>query len=146
VTRPIPVLLCFDVEPDDIEVATDAPPWVGFERLLELAARWRDELAEATGRPVRFDWFLRMDPQVAEAHGSPGWVVERYGPAIERLRAEGDLVGLHPHALRPTGTPGRWVADNADAGWVDQCVEMAYETYRDAFANRAGYSGSATGS
>ena len=101
-TDPIPVILCFDVEPDDIEVATDAPPWVGFERLLELAPRWREQLAGATGRPVRFDWFLRMDPQIAEAYGSSSWVVDRYGRDIEGLRAAGDLIGLHPHMLRPT--------------------------------------------
>ncbi|MFL5674650.1 MAG: hypothetical protein ACJ779_06570 [Chloroflexota bacterium] len=132
-TPPIPTILCFDVEPDDIEVPTGAPPWAGFERLVERADAWRERLTIATRRPVRFSWFLRMDPQIAEAYGTPGWVVDRYGGQLDRLRAAGDVIGLHPHALRLTATPGRWVADHADAEWVDQCVDMAYEAYRVAF-------------
>ena len=104
--RRVPVLLSFDVEPDEIEVGVDAPPWLGFERLLERVKPLRDDLAVATGRPVRFDWFLRMDPQIAEAYGSAAWVVDRFGADLARLRSEGDLVGLHPHALRPSGTAG----------------------------------------
>ena len=132
-TRPVPVLLCFDVEPDEIEVGADATPWLGFERLLERVKPLRDDLAEATGRPVRFDWFLRMDPQIAEAYGTAGWVVDRFGADLARLRSEGDLIGLHPHALRPTATAGRWVADHGDPDWVDHCLEVSYETFETAF-------------
>lgn len=90
--EPIPVVLCFDVEPDDIDVRPGAEPWLGFERLLERIGPWRDGLAAATGRPVRFNWFLRMDPQIADVYGSATWAVERYGAEIERLRADGDLI------------------------------------------------------
>ncbi len=130
--EPIPFVMCFDVEPDEIDVRPGARPWLGFERLLERAAQWRDELTAATGRPVRFNWFLRMDPQIAEAYGSPAWVVDRYGRDIERLRSAGDLIGLHPHALRWSAAQSRWTADHADAEWVDHCIRVSYETYEAA--------------
>lgn len=130
---PIPVVLCFDVEPDDIDVERGGQPWRGFERLLDLVGPWRDSLAEATGRPVRFNWFLRMDPQVADTCGSATWVVDTYGPAIERLRSADDLIGLHPHALRWSAASGRSVADHADADWVDHCIGVSFEAYQSAF-------------
>jgi hypothetical protein len=131
--EPIPVVLCFDIEPDDIDVRPGAHPWLGFERLLERIGPWRDGLAEATGRPVRFNWFLRMDPQVADIYGSATWAVDRYKTELERLRSDGDLIGLHPHALRWSEVNGRSVADHADADWIDYCVRVSYESYQAAF-------------
>jgi hypothetical protein len=130
--EPIPVVLCFDVEPDDIDVRPGAKPWLGFERLLERVRPWRDGLAEATGRPVHFNWFLRIDPQVADIYGSATWAVERYRTEIERLRSDGDGIGLHPHALRWSEANGRSVADHEDADWVDYCIRVSYESYQAA--------------
>src|SRR4051794_15451026 len=80
--REIPVVLCIDVEPDPrvLDPAT-TPPWDGFERLIERLPALRQRLAEATGKPAAFTWALRMDPQVAEAFGSPSWLAEKYGDA-----------------------------------------------------------------
>ena len=130
--EPVPVVLCFDVEPDEIDVLPTTP-WLGFERLLERVGPWRENLAAATGRPVRFNWFLRMDPQIADVYGSATWVVDRYGADIDRLRSDGDLIGLHPHALRWSEANGRSVADHADADWVDYCIRVSCETYAAAF-------------
>lgn len=132
VQDPIPFVFCFDVEPDQFDVGPGARPWLGFERLLERVGTWRDEFAAATDRPVRFNWFLRMDPQIAEAYGSPAWVVDRYGRDIERLRSAGDLIGLHPHALRWSAAQSRWIADHADAEWIDHCIRVSYTTYEAA--------------
>jgi hypothetical protein len=131
--EPIPVVFCFDVEPDDIDVGRGAQPWLGFERLLDRSGPWRNGLAEATGRPVRFNWFLRMDPQIADVYGSASWVVDRYRTEIDTLRAAGDLIGLHPHALRWSEANGRSVADHEDADWVDYCIRVSYESYHGAF-------------
>jgi hypothetical protein len=96
---------------------------------VERVGSLREELAVATGRPVHFNWFLRMDPQVAGSHGSPGWVVDRYGDCLEALRSAGDGIGLHPHAWRWAPARQRWVADHADADWVDECVRTSFETF-----------------
>ena len=49
------------------------------------------------------------------------------------MRADGDLIGLHPHALRWSEANGRSVADHEDADWVDYCIRVSYESYDGAF-------------
>ncbi|HEY0444297.1 MAG TPA: hypothetical protein VGC90_08750 [Candidatus Limnocylindrales bacterium] len=129
----IPFILCFDVEPDEIDVQLGPRPWLGFERLVERVADLRAQLSDTTGRPARLNWFLRMDPQIAVSHGAPGWAADRYGDALEALRAAGDEIGVHPHAWRHVGGAARWVADHGDAEWVDACIRMSFEAYELAF-------------
>ena len=131
VPDPIPAVLCFDVEPDEVDVAPEALPWLGFEQLLERVGSWRDGLAVATGHDVRFTWCLRMDPQIAESHGSATWVIDRYDREIDALRSVGDRIGLHPRALRQVA--GTWVADHRDPAWVDHCIWASFDTYKSAF-------------
>ncbi|MFL5679375.1 MAG: hypothetical protein ACJ77B_02095 [Chloroflexota bacterium] len=106
---------------------------MGFERLVERIATLRGELGDATGRPVRLNWFLRMDPQIAVSHGDPGWVADHYGDRLEALRSAGDEIGVHPHAWRHVPKPSRWVADHGDASWVDECIRMSFSSYEAAF-------------
>src|SRR5215204_4013363 len=96
-----PVLICIDVEPDARDVDVDArPDWEGFEESFRLFDELRPRAEDAVGVPARFNWFLRMDPQVALAYGSAGWAAERYGVRLERLRGAGDEIGLHTHEWR----------------------------------------------
>lgn len=130
----IPVLLCVDVEPDQVEVSRDRPqPWFGFERMLGYIRELRPRLAEATGAAVRLNWFLRMDPQVAQSYGSARWVADTYRSALTELRAAGDTLGLHPHAWRWQESTGRWLADHGNPGWVEECMRTAFDAYAGAF-------------
>ena len=117
----IPVLICIDVEPDarDVDVRARAD-WKGFEETFRLFEELRPRASDAAGAPARFNWFLRMDPQVAVAYGSAGWAAERYGPQFESLCAAGDELGLHTHAWRSVGDG--WVTDHGDQAWVNHCV------------------------
>ena len=127
-----PVLICIDVEPDVREVDVDArADWEGFEESFRLFERLRPRAEAAAGAAARFNWFLRMDPQVALAYGSAGWAAERYGARLERLRGAGDEIGLHTHAWRRVG--GRWVTDHGDQAWVNHCVSLSFEAYERAF-------------
>ena len=109
----IPVVLCIDVEPDDHVYPLTAPsPWSGFEALLAGAPRLRQRLSDATGRPANLNWDFRFDPQIELAYGSPTYVVDRYGDDIERLSAQGDAIGTHPHAWRWDADRQRWIADH----------------------------------
>lgn len=127
-----PVLICVDVEPDVREVELDArADWEGFEESFRLFDGLRPRAEDAAGAAARFNWFLRMDPQVAVAYGSAGWAAERYGARLEKLRAAGDELGLHTHAWRRAG--GRWVTDHGDQAWVEHCVRLSFETYERAF-------------
>jgi hypothetical protein len=134
----IPVLLCVDVEPDGRFFPPSRPsPWHGFERLVPWMERYRERLEDLTGERARFSWFLRMDPQVAVAYGSPEHVVHAHARAFEALLDRGDALGLHPHMVRWDGARDRWVVDHGDPAWVRTCLEVAFAAYRSAFGRPA---------
>lgn len=127
----IPVVLCFDIEPDRRALVGQAPePSLGFEQLVGLVPALRDRLSSLSGAPAAFTWCLRIDPQIALVYGSPTWLAEHYEPELATLRAAGDEFGLHPHSWR---WKGRWVSDEADADWVAECVAVGLDGYSDAF-------------
>jgi hypothetical protein len=133
----IPVVLAIDVEPDEAEVPLGRRlPWLGFETMTSYARKLRPRLAEASGAPVRFNWFLRMDAQIAHAYGSATWVAESYRSQLEELRDEGDEIGLHPHAWRWIDPPGRWLADWGHREGADQIVRDAFAAFESAFGRR----------
>jgi hypothetical protein len=107
--------------------------WRGFELLADRSDGLRERLAALTGQPARFTWFLRMDPQIAEAYGDPGWVARRYQGALEGLRERGEALGVHPHAWRWDRDRRMWFADHADRSWVSRCVDMSFATFADRF-------------
>jgi hypothetical protein len=132
--RKIPIILCIDVEPLDREIDRFlAKDWDGVEETFRFLSDVRLALAAATGAPVKFSWFFRMDPQIADTYGDPSWVVRRYGKIIEQLEGAEDELGLHTHAWRWDERFKRWVVDHADQEWVERCLRMSFEAYRRAF-------------
>lgn len=130
----VPVVLCIDVEPDlRVVDRGDPQPWRGFERFLERVPILRQGIASTTGAPVVFNWFLRMDPQVAETWGSPAWVAETYGDALAELAACGDELGLHTHTWRWDEEIGTWIADYSDEAWAERCLEISLEAFESSF-------------
>src|SRR5688572_31113353 len=97
-SSPLPVLLCFDVEPDDRHVEGRPESWPGAEATPGMLERWRRRLSRATARPARFSWFLRLDPQIAELYGTALWPVVRYGSVLRseehtsELQSQSNLV------------------------------------------------------
>ncbi len=127
----ISVVLCIDGEPDPRTFPTRSPePCRGLERLVVLVPGLRDRLSEGAGSPAAFTWCVRVDPQIAEAYGSSTWLLAEYEWAWSQFREAGDAVGVHPHTWR---WRDGWVADNADAGWVAHCCDVAIDGYRQAF-------------
>jgi hypothetical protein len=113
----IPVVLCVDIEPDEFFVDRKNPrPWSGFEFSHGYLKGLRWKLEDSTGRPVHFNWSLRMDPQVAIAYGSPAWAVDRYAKFFDEYQSSGDELGIHVHTYR-------W-SDASDA-WLDDCGDAA---------------------
>jgi hypothetical protein len=74
-----------------------------------------------------------MDPQVEVVHGSAQWVVDRYGTQIDNLRSAGDEIGLHAHSWRHIG--GKWITDNGDQPWVNECVRVSFDAYESALGS-----------
>ena len=128
----LPVLFCIDIEPDLRDVRSNSD-WCGFETTFEYFQALRPRLEAASGISARYAWFLRMDPQVAIAYGSPDWAARRYAQQIDALRDAGDEIGLHPHAWRWVDGRSSWVADHANQEWVEACVRMSFETYAQVF-------------
>lgn len=131
-SAPLPVLFCIDIEPDQRNVC-DSVDWHGFEATFQYLQALRPRLSEASGIAARYAWFLRMDPQVAIAYGSPDWAARRYARELDLLQAAGDEMGLHPHAWRWDDSWSTWVTDHADQAWVETCVRMSFETYERVF-------------
>lgn len=130
----IPILVLIDCEPDQREPLPDRQlPWTGFERLFDFLAAERERLAARTGRPARFSWFWRMDPQIATIYGSPEWPARAYaGQIMDMTRAE-DAIGLHAHAFRWDTAATRWIIDHANLPWIETCLRHSFAAYRAAF-------------
>jgi hypothetical protein len=128
----IPVIMCIDVEPDQREIVPNAyDAWSGFEITYQRFSELRHQLQSATGSPVHFSWFLRMDPQVAHAYGTAAWVARRYSSIIEGIRLAGDALGLHVHAWRWDEFSGGWIAEFGDQMWVEHSVRLGFESFRE---------------
>ncbi len=136
-TARIPVILNIDVEPDEFLVDVTKPrPWSGFEFCHGYMNDYRNKLEEVTGCPVRFNWMLRMDPQIRIAYGNPAWAVDQYSNILDDLRSRGDAIGLHVHNYKWSQSLDGWIDDSADCDWVDECLETAVEAYRQSFSEK----------
>ncbi len=130
----IPIILCIDVEPDPFLVNRSNPePWDGYEGTQAYLSTMRARFEEATGSPVHFTWFFRMDPQVAESYGSPTWAVDRYPGFIKEMVNHRDELGTHPHAYRWIKDQQEWLEDLGNQDWVNYCVEMSMNAHFKAF-------------
>jgi hypothetical protein len=132
--RRVPVVILVDVEPDKRTFPPDEPhPWSGFELMAEQVGPLRERLSEITGEPVSLSWFMRMDPQVERTWGSPTWAAEEYGKQFAELEAAGDELALHTHTWRIDEDRGEWIADFADAGYAEHCLEVGLAAFEEAF-------------
>src|SRR3954454_17422596 len=127
IMKPLPFLLCIDVEPDQRQVAGHpATDWSATLPCLQLLDQFRRDVGERTGKPVRVNWFVRIDPQLEQAYGDAGYACTRYASQWNAYRASGDEIGLHVHAWR-AADDGSWVADHADSDWVRRCISTGIE-------------------
>ena len=126
----IPILICIDIEPEERRIDPQLRAgWTGFERSYEFFTHLRPRLSSATGSPVHFSWFLRMDPQIACTYGSPEWVVTRYPQLFENLAAAGDEFGLHVHPWRWDEKSKDWIADFEDQEWIEHCITSSFDAF-----------------
>ena len=128
------MVIMVDLEPDERTFPPDDPqPWRGFEQMAEKVGPLRERLAQITGAPVAFSWFLRMDPQVERTWGSSTWAAEQYATELAALHAAGDELALHTHTWRIDEERKEWVADFADPAWAEHCLEVGMAAFGEAF-------------
>lgn len=126
----IPVIFCFDVEPDAFFIdPTRREPWPGFEATFAFVERMRPRWEALTGRAARFNWFLRLDPQIAHAYGDAAWVLRHYERQFAVLQSHGDELGIHPHGYRWDAADGGWVLDYGNQSWVEHCLQSSAEQF-----------------
>jgi hypothetical protein len=82
-----------------------------------------------TGRAARFNWFLRLDPQIAHAYGDAAWVLRHYERQFAVLQSHGDELGIHPHGYRWDAAADAWVLDYGNQSWVEHCVRSSAEQF-----------------
>jgi hypothetical protein len=130
----VPIVLVFDVEPDQRELSpTNRPDWLGFKRLVNWIRPRRREIEQATGRQATFNWALRLDEQIAHAYGRADWPLHHDRELFHELLAEGDGFGIHPHAWRWDESADRWLEDHGRPGWTEHCTRLAHATFLKAF-------------
>jgi hypothetical protein len=128
----IPVIFCIDVEPDPRLITRNAPePWTGYESTHRYLSDLRPRLEEQTGHPVRYSWFFRMDPQIAESYGEGAYVVTRYADFVEEIQSHGDELGIHMHTFRWSEKQNNWIHDFGK-DWTAHCIGTSLEAYRQA--------------
>jgi hypothetical protein len=129
----IPLVFCFDVEPDGFFIdPARREPWHGFEATFAFAEKMRPRWEALTGRPARFNWFLRLDPQIAHAYGDAAWVLRHYERQFAVLQSYGDELGIHPHGYRWDAAEGVWVLDYGNQAWMEHCVQSSAEQFAHA--------------
>lgn len=130
----LPVLITVDVEPFDKQPRRVNPnDWHGVEEIIDTLNQFRERVSEQTQRPVRFSWFLRMDSQIKELHGTPIWAANRFGKQIADLSAKGDELGLHVHTWFWDQKQSLWSENFIDPSWASHCLEVSFAAYRKAF-------------
>ena len=132
IDAPIPLMLCIDVEPDSSRIGPErTSSFDGFAKIFDLLMDLRPSLEVATGQPVRYTWFIRMDPQILECFGHPGSLFELEQQRFAALLECGDELGLHTHFLRYSSRSNLYVENFEDPVWVRHCIATSVQAYRD---------------
>jgi hypothetical protein len=134
-TAQIPVVLCIDVEPDEFFLDIQGEnSWEGFEKTHAYFKVLREKLQASTGQAVHFNWFIRMDPQIASSHGCAFWAAETYADFFSDYMAAGDELAAHVHTYRWCQGRQNWIDGCHDQDWVVECLETAVEAHHASFS------------
>lgn len=129
---PIPILFCIDSENDDFDPDPKAASrWATVEECFDRLGRYRQRLAQSTGRDAAFTWVVRADAQLREIYGEAGWGLRAYASQWRQLLAEGDDVGVHPHPQQWSAERGGWVGGQSDAVWTVKLAKEAHRAYTE---------------
>jgi hypothetical protein len=103
----------------------------GFRATVRWLEELRPKLETATGQPVHYAWFLRMDPQIESLGGATDALARAVLPELMELRRRGDGIGLHTHFGRWDAPNRRWLVDHGNPSWIEHCVRTALRAYED---------------
>jgi hypothetical protein len=119
------IILAIDVEPDGRVELDKENGWKGSRDAVSEFTRLRGELETATHEAVRFNWFLRADPQIEGTWGSATYVADACPELIRTIQQSGDASGTHVHTWRWDEKTRVWFNDFDDSKWIDHCVDTS---------------------
>jgi hypothetical protein len=119
------IILAIDVEPDGRAELDKENGWKGSRDAVSVFTKLRAELEGATHEAVRFNWFLRADPQIAGTWGSATYVADACPELIRAIELSGDQAGVHVHTWRWSDKTRSWFNDFDDADWLNHCVDSS---------------------
>jgi hypothetical protein len=128
-----PVIFAIDVEPDDRQTSKGKNGWESSETAIDKLESLRNELESATGRPVHYNWFFRLDAQIAQTFGRADYVADACPRVLRAVIERGDAAGIHVHLWRWSAKHSTWFNDFADRNWVAECLEMSMTTFENLF-------------
>lgn len=129
----IPVIFNIHVEPELRVIEYKKKPWLGYEDLHAFLFEKRPELEKATGKPVKYNWLFRLDPQIQHVYGKPDWAIHQYRSLINEAIDAGDEIGVHLHSWRPYKKWWRksWIAEFSDKDWIRNCIDISHRAFLD---------------
>lgn len=134
--KPFPVHFAVDLEPDERLPSRADHSFDNADVALDRMATWRGRLAQATGAPVQFGWYVRMDKHIEALYGDPNAIALRYKSALGAAADYGDEIGLHIHCIDQT-PDGRWRANYADPAVVAANIDESTANFRTVFGRSA---------
>jgi hypothetical protein len=134
-----PILFLIDVEPDDRKTSGESG-WESSEAAFDRLETLRTQFEHATGRPVRYNWFFRCDPQIETTFGRADFIAEACPRIVRKALESGDASGIHIHMWRWSEDHRRWFNDLGNRAWLEQCVSTSIHAYTKIFGEPPGMS------
>jgi hypothetical protein len=125
------IIFAIDVEPDGRASVRDDPR-EGLKVALRELSDLRGRIEEFSKERVRFNWFLRFDPQTEQTWGR-NWIQDACPELIPWLKQNGDLIGIHTHFWNWDDSRRIWFSDFANSEWRARCLRGAIEGYGSVF-------------
>lgn len=137
----IPVIFNIHVEPDDRLIAFKRKRWLGYENLHEYLMNARGSFEKSTGKKVCYNWLFRLDYQIKEVYGDPGWALKEYSSLIRESLENGDELGVHIHSWRKHNRLlfRTWLADFSNEDWPLECLYLAHKTFISHFKRKPSF-------
>ena len=95
----IPVHFAIDLEPDKRMPRSADGGLDSAGHAFEAFFERRRALEDATGAPVNFGWYVRMDRHIAAVYGDARVIADKYARQLDDAAAAGDEVGVHIHSI-----------------------------------------------
>lgn len=129
------IVLAIDIEPSS-RGEMNPNGWDGTLAAFGELTQWRAQLEQQTSAPVRFNWFLRSDPQIEKTWGDAGCIETACPELVQFLKACDDFCGIHTHFYQWSEVRNRWFSEFSDLAWSAECLARSIGGFERLFGYR----------